>query len=296
MKLKTTLKRHLAESTESSKYTVLDWMRYRAFGFDSSSQPGGTLHVDDRRINSLIGIPETVYRLRLHDLQISNLNSGPEHCEPTNGSSVEITNCNKLTSLAGLPRGLQKLTISDCDSLKSLDIDIPLTQLNISGSVLPDCSTINVSSLTIFQFISDGDADLSKLPKFVPSTELMILINAERLVGSTNYRDFIPTTAAVLRFRGMSGGVSFAGINKHLTKLGDSVEASGLVEVPGDSSDLIGFTMIDGIKSMNILGNTEANKIFNKYLREAGGKLSRSQVLSLRKELTDEGFERYAGI
>lgn len=294
MKLKTTFRRHLAESTESSKYTVTDWMRYRVFGVTDKSLYQ-SIHIDDDKINSLVGMPDRVHRVSLHGLAITNLDGVSTELTSSDESRFEIIGCNKLTSLHGLPTGLETLKLDDNTSLLNLDVDIPVKRLRVTNTQQPDASNVNTSALSTYHLICEDQIDFGKIPKLKAGSNVVIEILGDGLSGSSDYRDIMPSELSVFRLALDSGVISFAGVNTHLTKIGTGDNHnSGTIQVPNGATDILGFAMIDGIKKIIVTGEPNANKIFQSYL--TGGKLSRSQILSIRKELTEAGFEHLTGV
>lgn len=294
VKLKTTLRHHLAESTESSKYTVTDWMRYRVFGVTDASLYQ-SIHIDNNKINSLVGMPDRVHRVSLRDLAITNLDGISTELTTSDESRFEISACNKLTSLHGLPTGLETLKLDDNTSLLNLDVDIPIKRLRVTNTQQPDASNVNTSALSTYHLICEDQIDFGKIPKLKAGSNVVIEILGNGLSGSSAYQDIMPSELSVFRLAVDSGVISFAGVNRHLTKIGtgDS-HNSGTIQVPNGATDILGFAMIDGIKKIIVTGAPDANKIFQSYL--TGGKLSRSQILSLRQELVEAGFVRLTGV
>jgi hypothetical protein len=301
IQMKTNFKRHLAESNASVKYSVLDWMRYRVFGVKSDSLYQSII-IDDHKINSLNGMPEQVHSVRLIGLAISDLDGMPSKITSPDGSTFEIDNCHNLTSLRGLPDGLEILRLADNQQLLNLDIDIPVKRLMVTNAEQPDASSINTSALRMYRLVCEGPANFSKIPKLASGEDVVIEIMAGGLTGSSDFRDIMPTTLSVFRLAlDDDTAISFAGVNKHLKKIGsgdrDSIGSgahAGTIQVSSGATDILGFAMIDGIKKIVVTGTPNATQIFESYL--GSGKLSRSQILSLRQDLINAGFERLTGV
>lgn len=301
--MKTNFKRHLAESnaSASAKFSVLDWMRHRVFGVrpDSLYQ---SIIIDEHKIDSLDGMPEQVHSARLIGLAITNLDGMPEKIKSPDDSKFEIINCHNLTSLRGLPDGLETLKLEDNQQLLNLDIDIPVKRLVVTNAEQPDASGINTSALRMCRLVCDGAVNFSKIPKLAAGENVVIEIIADGLTGSVDFRDIMPTTLSVFRLAiDDDTAISFAGVSKHLKKIGtgdrDSIGSgaqAGTIQVSAGATDILGFAMIDGIKKIVVTGAPNATQIFESYL--GSGKLSRSQILALRKDLTEAGFERLTGV
>jgi hypothetical protein len=218
--------------------------------------------IDDPRITSMEGMPSFVpntFNMRVYTIPIENFIGMPEKFS-SDGVTVNIEHCDKVSSLQGMTSNIHELQITNCGKLTKLDGTYPNLR---SISIHHNDSSINVSSLVspkLTHFSIDSrsmkfsDSVLPRVNELSGGLGLQMSFGEIKLVDHLKTAGISKVGILYLNALGASDLVDFEGINTHL-KFNAAAGGKAKVILAGTHSNYTGLSrllMCDGLSTIGV--------------------------------------------
>lgn len=218
--------------------------------------------IDDPRITSMEGMPSfvpNVFNMRVYNIPIENFIGMPEKFS-SDGVTVNIEHCDKVSSLQGMTSNIYELRITNCGKLTKLDGTYPNLR---SISIHHNDSSINVSSLVspkLTHFSIDSrsmkfsDSVLPRVNELSGGLGLQMSFGEIKLVDHLKTAGISKVGILYLNALGASDLVDFEGINTHL-KFNAAAGGKAKVILAGTHSNYTGLSrllMCDGLSTIGV--------------------------------------------